>query len=135
MKSNYIIHTLWIIVSILLLSCHSGSNNHGHDHETKNEHIHEEHNHGNITYTHFEQGYELFIESSHMIVRENANFIIHITNTNNYKPINNNNIKVTLNGEKQYVSDGHKRQQGIYTTRLKPKQTGLYSLEIGRAHV
>ncbi|MDA3891525.1 MAG: efflux RND transporter periplasmic adaptor subunit [Salinivirgaceae bacterium] len=141
-----------IIVAIIAstpiyFSCSNQQNAHDHSNETavdehegldhgveESEDNHsseaDEHKHGTTSYTVFQNGYELFMEMSTMIVRESASMTIHITRLSDYKPIQAEEIKVSLNGEKTYNTNAHGHLTGIYHAAFKPKQTGSYQLNI-----
>lgn len=113
----------------------TSENHEGHNHEADADaHDHsaeaEAHDHGTVSYTEFQNGYELFMEMPNMIVRETAELTIHITRLSDYKPIAAHEIQVSLNGEKTYKTNAHNHQEGIYHASIKPKQTGAYTLNI-----
>lgn len=156
-SGNSIRFILTGIILYVLASCqHKAENsNHEQEHATEqaSEHVHEadvahaDHDHAQEqavnaehadhtdehpvkSITWFQDGYELFAEMEELMVNEPVEMILHLTRLNDYKPIAEHHIDLTLIGPDKTSAHAHSKVKGIFHATILPKQAGEYSLVI-----
>jgi cobalt-zinc-cadmium efflux system membrane fusion protein len=130
---NKIYYPLIITTFLLLFRCNNNQGSHGHSHDVVGEQTaHEDHEQElMLSYTLFSDGYELFVEFPTLVVGNTSAFAAHFTKLNNYKPVPEGRLTVTMvkggKGIKHTVEAP--TSPGIFRPALQPKEPGIYQLE------
>ncbi|MFO7999854.1 MAG: efflux RND transporter periplasmic adaptor subunit [Marinilabilia sp.] len=116
----------------LLASCSKNENAEGHAHDAAEveEQSHDDHEDVTISHTLFSDDFELFVEFPALISGQTSTFAAHFTRLNNYKPVKQGKVTVSI------VKDGQGlRHQvdapsspGIFRPSLQPKEPGTYKM-------
>ncbi len=111
-------------VLTLLASCA-----HDHNHETEEE----GHEHGAISVTQYTDSTEIFMEYSPLLVNQEAEFLIHLTDLKNFKAVNEGKLTaefVNENGNKVTVTENEPARDGIYIPSVVFDNAGNYRMTI-----
>lgn len=127
---KYIIYLLFIV---FVSACNSNSGSHGHSHDTIGaESNHETHGHEEsvLSYTLFNEGYELFVEFTPLIVGYNSNFAAHFTRLADYKPLTQGEVTVSIIKDKKGIRNkvDNPSCPGIFRPKLNPVESGLFKM-------
>ncbi len=147
---NYKIYFL-AILAFIYVSCNSShQNNHQeHNHEEHNhednehddhneygeqDHDHEEHEHEDhkVQYTVYGEEFELYAEADAFIKGEMANFLCHITSLEDFAPITEGSITLSIIIDDKVTSEtlSAPTKKGIYSFNITPESVGKGRLEL-----
>lgn len=118
----------------LLFGCNSNQGSHGHSHDV----VGGQASQGVTTqvpvalsFTHFSDNYELFVEFPPLVVGNTSAFAAHFTQLKDYKPVPEGRLTVSIikggKGIKHTVEAP--TSPGIFRPALRPKEVGIYQLE------
>ena len=126
-----------IVVAALLIACNN-SNTGGHSHDTIGGHAdHDDHGHasiaigaGALSYTLFQNDFELFVEFPALTIGQTSSFAAHFTQLSTYKPVSQGKLTVSLvkGGKGIRHSVDAPASPGIFRPALQPKEAGVYKL-------
>lgn len=121
------------MLASLLVACNNNHNSHGHSHDVTGGHDdHNDHEHeaAVLSYTLFQDDFELFVEFPALTVGQTSSFAAHFTQLSTYKPISEGKLTVSIiKGNKgiRHSVDAPS-SPGIFRPALQPKDTGTYKL-------
>jgi RND family efflux transporter MFP subunit len=107
-----------------LVSC-----THDHDHET----VEEGHEHGAISVTQYTDSTEIFMEYSPLLVKQEAEFLIHLSDLKNFKAVTQGVLTAEFindNGNKITVTENEPARDGIYIPSVVFDNAGIYKMTI-----
>ncbi|HET55850.1 MAG TPA: efflux RND transporter periplasmic adaptor subunit [Ignavibacteria bacterium] len=113
---------LLMVALTFLVSC-------AHDHETTDE----GHEHGAISVTQYTDSTEIFMEYSLLLVNQEAEFLIHLTDLKNFKAVTEGQLKadfVNESGNKVTVTENEPARDGIYIPSVVFDNAGNYTMTI-----
>ena len=134
MKNIYI-----LIFVILVFSCNKTEDNslEGHDHdsepaETEAAHSHDSHLEELISHSFYTENSEFFVQFQSLMIHHDLKFTIHLTETKNFKPIENAKLTVSLVAEGKGIRTKveNSTEAGIYNAFLNTEKAGIYDLWI-----
>lgn len=114
-----------LLVSLTILA----SCAHNHDHETTDE----GHEHGAISITHYTDSTEIFMEYSPLLVNQEAEFLIHLTDLKNFKAVIEGQLTaefINESGNKVIVTENEPARDGIYIPSVVFVNAGNYTMTI-----
>lgn len=115
---------LLILILTFLASCA-----HDHDHETEEE----GHEHGAISVTQYTDSTEIFMEYPPLLVNQEAEFLIHLTDLKNFKAVTEGQLTaefVNETGNKVTVTENEPARDGIYIPSVVFDNAGNYKMTI-----
>jgi RND family efflux transporter MFP subunit len=134
MKNILILLSLSVITAFW--GCNNSNNSHGHSHDVINAHdtSNQPHDHGDegimLSYTLFQDNYELFVEFPVMVIGQKSVFAAHFTDLSTFKPLEDGKLTVSMVQGNKGIR--HKVEQpfkpGIFNPALLPKSAGTYDL-------
>lgn len=113
---------LLLVALTFLVSC-------AHDHETTDE----GHEHGAISVTQYTDSTEIFMEYPPLLVNQEAEFLIHLTDLKNFKAVTEVQLTaefVNENGNKVTVTENEPARDGIYIPSVVFDNAGNYTMTI-----
>ena len=103
-----------------------------HDHEANTE-VHE---HGAISVTQYTDSTEIFMEYPALVINNEANFLIHLTDLKDFKAVTQGDLTVEFTnqkGNKVTLTEDKPTRAGIYIPVVKFTEPGNYQMEINLA--
>ncbi|MBA4251813.1 MAG: hypothetical protein C0442_08835 [Chlorobiaceae bacterium] len=103
----------------------------GHDHEQNAGHGEDAHAHAGITATYWTAATEMFMEHPVLIAGQEAEFLIHLTDIKNFKPVVEGKLTIDFvndEGVKVSVTLEQPKRDGIYTPKIKFDTPGFYNM-------
>lgn len=108
-----------------------GNSESGHDGHSHEAHAHDDHEHNaRLFLTSYGDKFEIFAETTPMVVGEDCDILAHITFLDTYKPLGEGNVTVTLTAGGKSVSGKAESasRPGVYSFELTPPAVGKASL-------
>ncbi len=127
MKKYFLLIFVYAL-SMAFINC--GGHSHEHTHEHSHEHSHEGHDHSvdshePLNITAYGDSIELFAEVGKLHAGEETFILAHVTNLNNYKPIDADEVTFVLSVAGTNVKSVAKKvSPGIYRCTIKPEKGG-----------
>ena len=114
---------IYITSLTLLVSCA-----HEHDQGTA-----EEHEHGGVSITQYTDLTEIFMEYSPLLINQEAEFLIHLTDLKNFKAVTEGELTIEFSNERgdiEKVIENKPARDGIYIPNITFKNAGKYKMTI-----
>ncbi len=126
MKNIFLISIF--LITILSLSCQKTKEKE----ENSGGHAHTEDEMPNVTGNAFGKYFEVFFEAPALIVDKSSNFLIHVNDLKNFKPLLNGRVKIQLfNKDNSYSNETDKiSKEGIFKTFINPGKKAVYDIKI-----
>ena len=121
-----------IIISLLFFntSCHNHENDDSKINSDTDEHKHSEDELPGFSYNIFGQNFELFFESSALVVGKTSKIIAHYNTITDFKPISKGKLTIVLTNKDSNIKVFAEQpsRSGIFIVDLKPEKIGNYEL-------
>ena len=93
----------------------------------------EEHEHGGVSITQYTDLTEIFMEYSPLLINQEAEFLIHLTDLKNFKAVTEGELTIEFSNERgdiEKVIENKPARDGIYIPNITFKNAGKYKMTI-----